>query len=242
VSERERSAWRGGGGRNRFGERRIMLVFALLFVLIAGAAVLIAVLSKPAATKPVCPKRQECPNPPRKLPAPTFNASAAPRLLFNNAFVSPGLGYRLEYSNDLTTTNQSDTGVTFVPSNGGDAFALTIEGAQAADTTPQQLLDQLVSDLHNQIPDLQPGTDPSKQILSPALGGRAGVGGFYEGNFDSPSGPVAPADVAVLAASDGNQTIAVAVMSANRAHTNELFGYADQALLDTLRFRGDIVQ
>jgi hypothetical protein len=242
MSERARSAWRGGESRNRLGERRIMIVFALLFLLIAGAAVLVAVLSKPPAPKAVCPKKQECPNPPRKAPAPTFNLSSAPRLVLNNVFVSPGLGYRLEYTNDLTTTNESDTNVTLVPSGGGTAFAMTIEGAQASDSTPQQLLNQLVSDLHNQIPDLQPDADPSKEILSPALAGHAGIGGFYQGTFDSPTGPVAPADVAVLAASDGKQTLAVAVMSANRTHTNDLFGYADQALLDTLRFRGDVVQ
>ena len=242
MSESERSEWRGGGGRNRLGARRLMLVFGLLFLLIAGAAVLIAVLNEPPAPKPVCPKKQVCPNPPHRAPTPTFNLSSAPRLQFNNAFVSPGLGYRLEYTNDLTPTNQTDTNVPLVPSNGGSAFATTIEGAQATAATPQQLLDRLVSDLHNQIPDLQLGTDPSTEILSPALGGHGGIGGFYQGNFDSPSGPVAPADVAVLAASDGNQTLAVAVMSANRAHTKDLFGYADQVLLDTLRFRGDVVQ
>ena len=35
MSGRARSAWRGGESRNRLGERRIMIVFALLFLLIA---------------------------------------------------------------------------------------------------------------------------------------------------------------------------------------------------------------
>src|SRR5450755_3540803 len=58
MSGRGRSAWRGGESGNRLGERRIMIVFALLFLLIAGAAVLVEVLSKPRAPKAVCPKKQ----------------------------------------------------------------------------------------------------------------------------------------------------------------------------------------
>jgi hypothetical protein len=66
------------------------------------------------------------------------------------------------------------------------------------------------------------------------------VGGFYQGDADSPSGLVSPVDVAVLASSDGQQTLATAVISTKRSQTNNFFIFVDQAVLDTLRFKADI--
>ena len=50
-----RSRWRGGEHHGRSGQGRIIIVFAVLFMLLAGLAVLFAALEEPAAPKSVCP-------------------------------------------------------------------------------------------------------------------------------------------------------------------------------------------
>jgi hypothetical protein len=233
--------WRGGHRANNFGERRIMIVFAILFLVLAGVAVLIAVLREPPAPKPVCPSNKPCTRPVGPVGLPQADVSSSPALVFKQAFTSQALGYRVEYPSLLSTANETPTGVTLLPT-GNAPVVLAFDGAASSAATPAQLLNSAVSSLQAKIPDIQISNDAAEQILAPALGERAGVGGFYQGNFDSPSGIVAPVDIAILASSDGQETITVAVISTDRSQTDHVFGFADQAVLDTLRFRGDIPQ
>jgi hypothetical protein len=233
------SAWRGGSGPNRFGERRIIFVFVALLLVLSAVAVLIAVLGKPASPKSACPKHQVCANPPRGGQTPPLAISPSPRLIFDHEFVSTSLGYRFEYPSELVTTDITPTDVTIRPPRSDAALVITFEAAPSIDVSPQQMLARRVTGLEAKIPDLQADGDPAFQILAPALGYRAGVGGFYRGNEDAPNGFTAPADVAILAATDGQETIAVSVTSTNRDHTDSLFSYAD-TVLTTLRFRVDV--
>ena len=230
-----------GSVQSRLMQWRIVVVFVGLFVVISAVAVLIALLAKPTPIKPVCPKHKVCVHPPRGGRVPPLELSSSPRLEFWQAFVNSALGYRFEYPSQLVTTDVTTTSVTVKPPSDNAALIVTFEGAPSSQATPDQLLNDRLNGLRGEIPNLTENNIGAEQILGPEVGYRAGVGGFYQGDLDSPSGLVAPSDVAVMAASDGSETIAVSVISANRDNTGELFGFAD-ILLSTLRFRGDVVQ
>jgi hypothetical protein len=230
--------WRGGASHNRFGQWGIIAVFSGLFLLLAGVALLIAVLQAPPAPKSVCPAHQVCANPPRRGASPL--ASSAPAVLNEQQLVAPSLGYRIEYPSVLGVASQNTTTLELAPTNGNDVMLVVVYGVPATQATPAQLLSAAENSLTASIPDLQSDPDPAQTILAPALGGRAGVGGFYQGTFDTPSGLGAPADVALLASSDGHQSLAVAVISTDRSMTDSLFQFADTTILDRLRFKGDI--
>jgi hypothetical protein len=232
--------WRAGHRPNKFGHFRIIRVFAAIFLLLGGIVVVIGALAAPPTPKPVCPKGQVCSTPP---PSPRLPGGPAPRLTFDRVFTSSALGFRVSYpASELTTSQVSPTGVTLTPPISDPAVTITIQGAPSSQANPTQLLSQRLASLHQSIPDLHVNTDPARQILAPAVGGRAGVGGFYQGTFNSPSGLTAPADVAILAATDGQETVAASVIVANRADTVEDFKWIDEHILATLRFRGDIPQ
>jgi hypothetical protein len=233
-----RPPWRGGASHSRFGQWGIIAVFSGLFLVLAGVALLIALLQKPPAPKSVCPKHQVCANPPRLGASPLV--SSPPALLNEQQFVDPNVGYRLEYPKQLSIASRSATTLELAPTNGNDILLVVVFGVPASRAGPRQLLSAAENSLTGSIPDLQSDPDPSQTILAPALGGRAGVGGFYQGTFDTPSGLGAPADVALLASSDGHQTLAVAVISTDRSSTDSLFGFADETILNRLRFKGDI--
>jgi hypothetical protein len=231
-------SWRGGGTHSRFGQWGIIAVFSALFLVLTGVAVLIAVLEKPPAPKSVCPPHQVCANPPR-LGAPPL-VSTAPAIVNEQQFVDPGVGYSLEYPNVLGIASRNATTLELAPRNGNSVLLVVVYGVPASQADPQQLLSAAANALRGSIPDLQSDPDPSQTILAPALAGQAGVGGFYQGTFDTPSGLGAPADVALLASGDGRQTLAVAVISTNRSSTDSLFEFADETILNRLRFRGEI--
>jgi hypothetical protein len=234
-----------GSVQNRFGRWRIVLVSVSLFTVISGIAVATAATSEPTAPTSVCPAHQVCANPPQSGLTPSLgDASSAPRLERSSwaSFTSSGLGYRFEYPDPpLTATNVTSTGVDVQPPGDGGILLLGFQAAPASVDNPRQLLAARIAALHRQIPDLKVDGKVADQILGPEVGFHSGVGGFYRGEFDSPSGFVASADVAILAATDGRETIAVSVISADRSKTSKLFAYAD-AVLSTLRFSGDVAR
>jgi hypothetical protein len=248
--------WRAGHRPNKLGHRRIIGIFAVVFLGLAAVVVAIGALSAPPKPKPVCAKGQVCstPQPPQRLPgapAPRVPSQRpaqqpgqlAPRLTFDHVFTSSGLGFTVSYpASELTTSQVSPDGVTLAPPISDPAVMIRIEGAPSSQSNPKQLLSQQLASLHQSIPDLHIVNDRSRQILAPAVGGRAGVGGFYQGTFNSPSGLTAPADVAILAASDGLQTLSASVIVANRADTVDDFKWIDEHILATLRFKRDVPQ
>jgi hypothetical protein len=240
MSVGPRSEWRGGDSASRFSQLQIIGVFVALFLILTAAAVLYVALAAPATPKSVCPLHRECANPPRKTGLPSFASLSAPLQVGNGVYVSPSLGYRIEYPTQFQVAKKTATGIELVSPNG--TFIVLIAGVTATQATPKQLMARTLSDLGSSIPDLQADSNVSAQILSPALAGRAGVGGFYQGNLQSPSGLVSPADVALVAATDEHQTIVAAAVSANRSQSDAFFLFVDQGMLDALRFKRDLVQ
>jgi hypothetical protein len=231
-------AWRSGEHHGHSAVHRLVTVFGILFLVLTGLAVLGAVVGAPAKPKSVCPTHKECVNPPQPTPLPS-GPGLSGRLATGKVFVSPTLGYRIEFPSYVGVQSHTPLNVELAPTS-GSSFIVMLKGAPADQVTPAQAVASTVSDLRGSIPNLQADTNASTQILSPALGGHAGVGGFYQGNLDSPSGPGSPVDIAVLAATDSHQTIAAAVISTDRSKTDNFFAFVDQNLLDTLRFKGDI--
>jgi hypothetical protein len=231
------SEWRGGHAQNRFGQRGMIAVFVGLFVILSAVAVLIAVLREPPGPKPVCPNNKPCANPPRGGP-PTFDSSS-PALVLNQVFQSAALGFRLEYPSVLEIGNETPTGISLLAPSG--VLAIVVTGAEANQESPPQMIQARINSLKSSIPDLQEDNDGSVEILDPSVGFHAGVGGFYRGDVQSPSGIEGPVDVALMAATDGKETLSVTVVSTNRSETPALFG-ASSSILDTVRFQGDVVQ
>lgn len=231
------SEWRAGHAQNRFGERGMIAVFVGLFVILSAVAVLIAVLRAPPGPKPVCPNDKPCAAPPRGG-QPSLDSSS-PALVLNQVFTSQALGFRVEYPSELEIGNETPTGIALVAPNG--LLEIVVIGAEASQESPSQMLQARISSLQSSIPDLAQDTNSSTQILGPSVGFRNGVGGFYQGDLQSPSGIVGPVDVALMAATDGKETLSVTVVSTNRSETQQVFGFCTP-ILDSIRFQGDIVQ
>lgn len=169
------------------------------------------------------------------------NAAAA----FTNGgptYTSPGLGFSFEYPQGLEVGSSSSNQVVLVNGSSPDLIVYAL-GVPVTSGTPQDMQRTILSNLGQRIPNLAE-VDPNSAEAIPAaeLGGHAGVGGFFQGYVDSPNGPQTPVDLAVLAASDGRQTLGVAIESLNRARTQGRMGFLDQSMLDSFRFAGDIAR
>jgi hypothetical protein len=121
------------------------------------------------------------------------------------------------------------------------SLAIVFIGNTAAEETPQQMINTTISNLQSKVPDLQVNNDPSLAVLGPDVGFRNGVGALYSGTLQSPTGIVGPADIAIMASTDGQDTLGVAVVSFDRSNTANLFQTAS-IILDTVRFKGDIAR
>jgi hypothetical protein len=138
---------------------------------------------------------------------------------------STSLGFELDFDPKLwTIDSQSATAVVIRSNEPGSPFFAWFVGAPAAQATPAQLQDQLASALGAKILGFE--MDPSTPILGPAIGYRGGVGARYVGQIDSPQGPGQEVDVAIMSATDGTVTTAVAVITSHDA-IREAFGQSD---------------
>lgn len=263
-----RSEWRGGEHHGRGEQLRIVAVFFALFLVLAGIAVAVALLKAPPPVKPPC-STPGCAAPPHapspggispngSLPAPhpaagtglasgssgaPATANAAPAYSSGaQTYTSPGLGFSFEYPQGLTVGSSSGNQVVLVNGSSPDLVVYVI-GAPASSASPADVQRVILSNLSQRIPNLAE-VSPSNAEAIPAaeLGGHAGVGGFYQGYADSPNGPQTPVDLAVLAASDGRQSLGIAVESLNQSQTDSRLGAIDQTIMDSFRFAGDIVR
>lgn len=268
-----RSDWRGGEHTGRNPQLRIVIVFALLFLVLAGVAVGIALLKAPPDVKPPCSK-PGCAAPPH-APSPggigtSGSLGTAPRPVAGSGaasvaggagsgspatanaapayssgaqtYTSPGLGFSFEYPQGLTVATSSSNQVVLVNGSSPDLVVYVI-GAPVSAASPQDVARAILSNLGQRIPNLA-AVSASSALAIPAaeLGGHAGIGGFYQGYVDTPSGPQTPVDLAVLAASDGRQSLGIAIESLNQSQTESRMGTLDQTIMDSFRFAGDTVR
>jgi hypothetical protein len=165
-------------------------------------------------------------------------------------WASPAFGVAFEYpKGDLEIVPGEDKtdGVRFkVPINSlsesyGDLTAsVSITLARASAKTAQEMLDQQVSAVGATITGgLHLDNRTDDRIVAPELGFVPGVGANYSGDLDTPNGPKAPVNVAIISVSSGNTTAALTVLIEGSGLThkkiNGLRGFAT-LITDTFRW------
>ncbi len=185
--------------------RRRLVVYGLALTAIVAIGFLVAALAAPPAPKPKCKRGIACGNPP-----------IAPQAVFAfpgyTAWQSSGLGFSLRYNNrDWSIADQGADGVQL---QAGDGFsALIVRGAPASQASPAALLSAQASSLSGKLLGFARDTNPDDELLGTNLGLTPGPGGVYTGTIDSPQGPQAPVDVAIVAAGNGRVSIVATVVA-----------------------------
>ena len=209
-------------------------------MLVIGAA--LAWVLQPGPVEAACPVPSEaCGAPPvRPEPdvgqPPDVDRDAAPALRLGETWESEDLGFSLDYDPEWwQVAGEGDRSLGLViPAREGEVTFI-IEGASAAEQSPESMLAAQVDALEELVLGLTPEDDTDRLLLGqPIVGYRDGVGGLYGGTLDSPQGPSMDVAVAVLAASDGEISLVVTVVSPEEIR-EPAFLMAD-SLLNTLRW------
>ncbi|MFN2483674.1 MAG: hypothetical protein ABR509_01885 [Candidatus Limnocylindria bacterium] len=219
-----------GNRRSGMSARRVILIFAAVLIIILAIGTLLVFVLQPKPVEPQCPDpEQACGIPPRP-------PSDVPALVAGDIWSSDDLAFGFEYDGELWEIAAEDTRSVelVIPTRSGDVtFAL--DGASAADAAPDALMNDRVDALSERILGLTPETDAELQPLGePIVGYIDGVGGVYRGTLDTPQGPGADLAVAVLAASDGEISIVVTVITPEDLR-DAAFSIGD-SILNTLRW------
>jgi hypothetical protein len=208
----------------------VLIAIGIALAVVAGLAVLGAVIGDPGEPKTDCKSRNACPGPP---PLPQ-----QPLLVTGDAFRSSELGWRVEYPGSFVKVSSSDArSVRFeLPQ---DQAVMTIEGAPRAEASPRQLFDRELDELRDRGLGVSEDTEPGHEIFGPELAFHDGVGGAYTAVVDSPAGPGDPFWVNILAAGDRDTSLVATVLlrQFDEDKRKDMLGVAD-ILLDTLRTRG----
>jgi hypothetical protein len=123
---------------------------------------------------------------------------------------------------------------------GGLTASVAITLAPASATSAQEMLDRRVSDVGATVTGgLHLDNRTDDRIVAPELGFVPGVGANYSGQRDTPNGPKAPVNVAIIAVSSGSTTVALTVVIEGAGLTHEkingLRGFAT-LITDTFRW------
>jgi hypothetical protein len=145
------------------------------------------------------------------LPQPRPASDAEP-LRSGTVWTSSGLGFRLEYDDELWSVD--DEGANRVAlSAGRGAVSVLIEGFKAS-SSPKSLIQQKIRSLSDTVLGLTEETDPTRQLPGePVVGHRQGFGTILNGTINTPQGPSANVDVVILAASDSQISIRVTILT-----------------------------
>jgi hypothetical protein len=211
--------------RGRLGHRGILGGgiggFVVLIAIVAGIVKALA----PGPPPTPCPTASPCGAPPTTPLA----------LAVEQTWTSTDLGYRFDFDPKLwTIDSQNATQVVLRSNESGSPFLVWFSSVPVAQATPDQLVAQREADLKQDILGLE--LDPNAPILGPEIGYLGGVGARYVGQVSNPQGPGEPVDVAIMAATDGTITTAVAVITDHGA-AREAFGQSD-SLVNTLLWPG----
>ncbi|MGI8712823.1 MAG: FHA domain-containing protein [Solirubrobacteraceae bacterium] len=233
-----------GAASTRLGSRRLIVVFAGVFlvsVLIGLGAVLLA--SPPGSR--TCPNGFVCHKPP-----------TAPALRAQRTFAG-ALGWHAEYNPDdlkvlsgtgsqlvLTETDRLDTNV-FGVAAGTGALAIVVRAYPATQESAGAALQAMSARLTSHL--VGASTAPSSDQLfgSPVLGLHPAIGRVLEGNLRTPQGPGALVKAAAVAATSGRVTLAAGVLygvrqaSTQQSNPDLPFDQVADQMLETVRFPSD---
>ena len=225
--------------------RTVLLWFGLVLLLVLAIGAAVVWLLQPGPVQAECPDPLEACGAPPARPEPDVgrepdvDPDAAPALRLGETWQSDDLGFSLDYDPDWwEVVGEGDRSLELViPARAGPVTFL-IEGASSAEQSPESMLAEQVDALDGLVLGLTPEDDTDQQLLGqPIVGYRDGVGGLYGGTLDSPQGPSMDVAVAVLAASDGEISLLVTVVSPEEIR-EPAFVMAD-SLLNTLRWPSD---
>lgn len=218
----DRPPARSGGG--------ILLWFGAALLLAVAIGALVVWLLRPGPVEPQCPDAGEA------CAAPPVRPEGAPALRLGTTWVSEDLGFAFDYDPEWwELEDEGDRSAALVIATTAGDVVFLIEGASAADNAPEAMLAEQVDDLEDRILGLTAEEDADRQLLGePIVGYRDGVGGLYRGTLDTPQGPSTDVSVAVLAATDGEVSLVVTVVTPDEIR-EPAFQLAD-SLLNTLRW------
>ena len=219
-----------GNQRAAASGRSVLVWFGLVLLAAVVVGGLIVWLLQPGPVQP------ECPDPSEACGVPPVRPEGAPALRVGTTWESEDLDFSFDYDPDWWEVQEEGnrSALLVIPTSEGDV-AFLIEGASAADESPEAMLAAMVEQLEDRVLGLEAEDDTDRQLLGePIVGYRDGVGGLYRGTLDTPQGPSVDVAIAVLAASDGEATIVVTVVSPEDIREGA-FQLAD-SLLNTLRW------
>jgi hypothetical protein len=234
-----------GEARSRLGKRRLVFVFAGIFVVSVAAALVAIRVSAP-------PKSRACPSGFVCQPPPT-----APPLHAQQTFTG-ALGWHAEYDpsmlrvvksdhtgNELILAESNATDKQLGLSKGSEIIAVEIRGYRAADESAASAVQSLASQLSSHL--IGPTTAPSSDQIfpEPTVGFHPGVGEVLEGFQRTPQGPGGLVKVASLAATEGGVTVAVGVIygvqraSSQQSNPDQPYDALGDSVIGTVRFPAD---
>ena len=162
------------------------------------------------------------------LPSPSPASSAEP-LQAGQVWTSSRYGFSLEYADGLWTVEQQDT-TSIILSAGNGALVVYVEGFDARDGEPQQLVQSGVDGLQDVVLGLTEENDPDRQLPGrPIVGYLPGEGAVLNGTLNSPQGPTADVTVVVLASTDDTISIRATILVDQRVRDRG-FSVADGLL------------
>jgi pSer/pThr/pTyr-binding forkhead associated (FHA) protein len=225
---------------------RVVGLFAAVFVAAAAIAVAAVVLAAPLGSRQ-CPSGFVCHPPPT---APPLHAVAA----FTGA-----LGWRVEYDPQIAQPKTANASANQLVLEENDAYnrealgaspgsrliAVLVRGFRASQVSPQAAVQSTASSIDSNL--VGTVTAPSSDQLfgSPVLGFHPAVGEVLEGNVRSPQGPGPLVKLAVMSASSGGVTIALAVVypvqhgQSQQENPDRAFDQFGDQVLETVRFPSD---
>ena len=228
--------------RGSAGGRVNRWVLLGIFSGILGAVLVVAAIVFTAAEPE--PPAPPCEGPACRPPTPPGpDDPLAPALVGGELVESDELGYRLDVDTSLWEFRKpSQRDVELRISVEDFRVAVSLEGTPVP--TPQEdlqaLVDQKVDELAGDVLGLAADTADEVQILLPAVGYRSGAGGKFAGTADTPQGPGSPVSVIVMAASDGEITVVMTVVS-DEVVKDDAFSVID-TLMNTFRFPSEVAE
>jgi hypothetical protein len=220
-------------------------VFAGVFATAAIGAVAAVVLLAPLGTRS-CPSGFVCQKP---LTAPPLRALRT---------FTGSLGWRVEYDADLAvpvTVNAASNEFALNESSswdrhhlghsGSPIIGVLIRGFRAAQVSPHAAMDQLAGLIDSKLVGTATAPESDQIFARPVLGFHPAVGEVLEGNTQTPQGPGPLIKLAVMAASSGGVTVALALVypvqqgDVQQVNPDQPFDAFGDQVLGTVRFPSD---
>lgn len=206
-----------GRTHGRLRRHLVLVIFIVGLSLSVGIGAVVVALAAPGS-QPLCRPYSPCAPPAPSLP-----------LVNQTVWHSSEFGFRLEYPGALlSASSQTAGGLTLGIDVGNADGTIVVRGRPASQATPPQAITSDLASLPG-ISQLSADTSRSGQLLGPAVGYRAGVGGVYTGYQTAAQGVGGQQTVYAEAATDGHVTVSVLAIapSSDAGPKSDIAEFAD---------------